>query len=314
MCCVNGFERNAAGSIGQSTCAGTSEPSSAAPDCVVRGGRLPKPMKVRAVPRVLSKAGYELEIEDDFDGRGLNEELWIPHYLPQWSSRSAAATRYSLRDGALCLSIEADQPPWCPEFDGRVRVSSLQTGVYAGPLGSEIGQCHFREGLVVREEQTNVALYTPQYGLFEMRARAIDDPNNMVALWMIGYEDEPERSAEICIFEIFGRDVRASQAAVGMGVHPFGDAGLRDDFTKERVNIDALDFHAYAVEWTPVYVAFYVDDTLVKVVEQSPAYPMQFMAGIYEFAEDAALRSPPDRYPKEFVIDWFRGYRRKRRP
>ena len=28
----------------------------------------------------------------------------------------------------------------------------------------------------------------------------------MVALWLIGYEDEPDRSGEICVCEIFGRD------------------------------------------------------------------------------------------------------------
>jgi hypothetical protein len=259
----------------------------------------------------LSKAGYELDVEDDFAGSSLNDQLWIPYYLPHWSSRSASATRYALRDGALRLFIEADQPPWCPEFDGWIRVSSLQTGLFSGPLGSGIGQCHFRDGLVVREEQANVALYTPRYGLFEMRARAVDDPNNMVALWMIGYGDEPHRSAEICVFEIFGRDITAHDAAIGMGLHPFGDATIVDDFAPERVNIDARDFHTYAAEWTPDQVGFYVDDRLIKVVDQSPAYPMQFMVGIYEFADGPVPRSPAERYPKEFVIDHFRAYRAK---
>jgi glycosyl hydrolase family 16 len=258
---------------------------------------------------VLTRAGYELELEDDFGGNSLNDRLWLPYYLPQWSSRAASATRYSLRDGALRLSIEADQPPWCPEFDGSTRVSSLQTGVFSGPVGSGIGQCHFRKDLAVREEQASVALYTPRYGLFEMRARAIADPTNMVALWMIGYEDEPERSAEICVFEIFGRDVTAHEAAIGMGVHPFGDPTIVDDFTAENVGIDVRDFHTYAAEWTPRSVAFYVDDRLIKLVSQSPTYPMQFMLGIYEFADGPALPSRADRYPKEFVIDWFRAYR-----
>jgi Glycosyl hydrolases family 16 len=259
----------------------------------------------------LSKAGYELDVEDDFRGSILNDRLWIPHYLPQWSSRSASAARYALRNGALRLVIEPDQPPWCPEFDGWTRVSSLQTGVFSGPLGSGVGQSHFRAGLIVREEQRNVALYTPRYGLFELRARALDDPDNMVALWMIGYGDKPERSAEICVFEIFGRDVAAHEAAIGMGVHPFGDSTIIDDFTSEKVGIDARDFHTYAVEWTAQQVGFYVDDRLIKVVNQSPAYPMQFMLGVYEFADGPELRSAADRYPKEFIIDSFRGYRLK---
>jgi hypothetical protein len=57
-------------------------------------------------------------------------------------------------------------------------------------------------------------------------------------------------------------------------------------------------------------VAFFVDHRLVKTVEQSPAYPMQFMLGIYEFPEDGDAAQPPRPYPKEFVVDWFRGYRR----
>ena len=50
---------------------------------------------------------------------------------------------------------------------------------------------------MVREEQEPLRTYTPQYGYFEIRARAVANPLNHVALWMIGYEDAPERSGEI---------------------------------------------------------------------------------------------------------------------
>jgi hypothetical protein len=106
------------------------------------------------------------------------------------------------------LLITSDQRPWRPEFDGEVLVSSLQTGVFAGPLGSTVGQHRFNPDAVVREEQRNGRLYTPKYGRIELRVKALDDPRTMVSLWMIGYEDAPVRSAEICVCEIFGRDVR----------------------------------------------------------------------------------------------------------
>jgi hypothetical protein len=175
-----------------------------------------------------TKAGYVLEVEDRFDGTELDRGLWLPYYLPHWSSRTAAAARYRLGDGQLRLVVEEDQPPWCPEFDGEVRVSSLQTGEFCGPVGSAIGQHRFSLAAVMREAQDDVRLYTPQYGFFEIRARAAVDGSSMAALWMIGYEDAPERSAEICVFEIFGRDVGPSEARVGMGVHPFGDPLLTD--------------------------------------------------------------------------------------
>jgi hypothetical protein len=251
----------------------------------------------------------ELEFEDTFDGASLDRRRWVPHYLPQWSTRERSAARYEVGGGCLRLLITADQPPWCPELDGEVRVSSLQTGVFAGPVGSGVGQHRFHPDAVVREAQRNVRLYTPQYARIELRARAVDDPRSMVALWLIGYEDEPERSAEICVCEIFGRDVGPDEAAVGMGLHPFGDPSIVDEFSAVRVPVDAREPHVYAADWTREQVAFSVDGEVVKTVGQSPAYPMQLMLGIYEFPPEEGAEPGPDDYPKAFVVESVRGYR-----
>jgi glycosyl hydrolase family 16 len=252
---------------------------------------------------------YQLEFDETFEGNALDPGRWIPYYLPHWSSRERSAARYEVADGCLRLMIARDQEPWCPEFDGDARVSSLQTGLFAGPIGSTVGQHRFNPDAVVREAQANARLYTPQYGRIEVRAKAVDDPQAMVALWLIGYEDEPARSAEICVCEIFGRDVRPDRAGVGMGVHPFGDPRITDDFSRETLPIDAREFHAYAAEWTRDEVAFLVDGELVKTVEQSPAYPMQLMLGIYEFPLEPGVERAPGAYPKTFVVDYVRGYR-----
>ena len=257
----------------------------------------------------LDRSGYRLESRTISRGRSLDQTRWLPHYLPHWSTGAASTARYEVVDSLLRLRIDRDQRPWCPEWDGWTRVSSLQTGVFSGPLGSRIGQHRFRGEVVVREAQQRETRYAPQYGLFECRARALADPANMVALWMIGFEDEPQQSAEICIFEIFGRDMRDGTAGVGMGVHPFGDPSIVDDFERVDLAIDAREFHDYAAEWAPDRIRFYVDERLVREVAQSPAYPMQLMLSVYEFAEGSALASPADAYPKEFVVDWFRGWR-----
>lgn len=248
--------------------------------------------------------GYVLDVEDRFDGPELDRSRWLPHHLPQWSSAAQSAARYELDGGCLHLLIEEGQPPWCPEFDGTTRVSNLQTGVFAGPVGSTTGQHRFNSDAVVREAQPSTRLYTPQFGVFVLRAKAVDDPDCMVALWMIGYEDRPERSAEICVCEIFGRDVRPGSAAVGMGVHPFGDPAIVDDFEAVRLPIDVREFHEYAAEWTADRVTFFVDGEPVRTVHQSPQYPMQFMLGIYQFGDRSELP-----YPKRFTIDSFRSYR-----
>ena len=265
------------------------------------------------VPRVgdrLDRTGYEIEVEDRFASDRLDERLWFPYHLPHWSSRSAAAARYTVGGGELRLRIDRDQPPWNPEFDGALRVSSIQTAERAGPVGGREGVHRFRPDVVVREAQTTLELYTPHHGLVEIRLRARADPTTMVALWMIGIEDMPAHSAEICVCEIFGRDVGEREARVGMGLHPFGDATITDDFAAVPLAIDARDPHVYAAAWTTDHVAFAVDERIVKVVEQSPDYAMQCMLGIYEFADGPEPPSPPDDYPKEFVVEWFRGWRR----
>ncbi|HEY7003809.1 MAG TPA: glycoside hydrolase family 16 protein [Gaiellaceae bacterium] len=250
---------------------------------------------------------YELEFEDTFAGDELDLDRWLPYYLPHWSSRALSAAHYRVGDGLLELLIEGDQQPWCPEFDDGVRVSSLQTGEFAGPLGSRVGQHRFKSEARVREEQKDLRLYTPHLGRVELRAAASDDPSTMVSLWMIGYEDEAERSAEICVCEIFGRDVGPREAGIGLGVHPFGDPSIADEFSRVFLPMDARDFHVYAAEWRKDEVVFFVDDEEVKSVSQSPSYPMQLMLGIYEFP-DASPQLRPDSYPKRFAVDFVRGY------
>ena len=263
---------------------------------------------------MIDRSEYELEVDETFEEPHLDERLWLPYYLPHWSSRAATRARYDVGGGELRLRIDADQPPWNPEKDGWIRVSGLQTGQFSGPVGSRSGQLLFTDALVVQESQPVQALYTPTYGLFEVRLRAVADPAGMVALWMIGFEDEPERSGEICVCEVFGRDMSAETARVGMGIHPWADPTLRDDFEQVALDIDAREPHWYAAEWRPRRVRFFVDEQLVKVVDQAPTYPMQSMLTLYEFNNGPDPLSPPEAYPKVVVVERFRGWRPVRGP
>lgn len=265
----------------------------------------------RALDQVLAEDGYRLVIDERFDGPELDRSLWLPHHLPHWSSQVDAAARYELIEGTLQLRIDGDQQPWCPHLDGEVRVSSLQTGLYAGPVGSTVGQHRFHPEATVREAQNNVRLYTPRFGLFVARAAALLDPNAMVALWMCGFEDRPERSAVIDVFEIFGRDAAPDRARIGMSLKAFADPDITDDVTTVEVPIDVREFHDYGVQWTPERLVFFVDGQPVRVIDQAPHYEMQFMLGIYEF-EPTPTAETDDApvYPKRFVVDRFQAYER----
>lgn len=252
-------------------------------------------------PNPLEKSGYKLEFQDEFEEGRLNKNHWLPYYLPQWSSRALSQARYTFEESALVLQIDADQAPWCPEWDGELKCSSLQTGVFAGALGSSLGQHRFNKACVVREEQPTQRLYTPHYGYFETRIKAIQSPDNMVALWMIGFEEIPQESGEILIFEIFG----SHPSEVRYGVHPWADATLKDEIYRDELGLDPTEFHIFAIDWTPTHIDFYVDNIHRRTIHQSPAYPMQFMLNIYEFPN-----SNEQVYPKRLVIDYFRGYRK----
>ena len=90
---------------------------------------------------------------------------------------------------------------------------------------------------MVRESQPTQWGWTPEYGRLEVRARMELSPRSMAAVWMVGLEDQPERCGEICIFEVFGDapDGDGPTAAVGMGVHPFRDPALTDEFDAPRM-------------------------------------------------------------------------------
>ena len=243
---------------------------------------------------------------DHFDGPDLDRDVWIPHYLPQWSSRAESAATYAVEESALRLTIPPEQGLWCEgEHETPLRVSGIQSGVFSGEVGSTIGQQPFRDGLAVREFQPARWGWTPHYGTLEVRARMDLSPRSMASVWMVGLEDEPERCGEICIFEVFGDALRDGTAAVGMGIKPFRDPALTDGFSAPRLEIDVAEFHVYAADWQPGRVAFSVDGRHVKTVDQAPDYPMQMMIGVFDFPDLAA--AAPAGHTPAFVVDSVRG-------
>jgi hypothetical protein len=246
-------------------------------------------------------------VVDDFDAPDLDLTRWFPHYLPAWSSRAQTAATYEVRDGCLHLSIPPSQGLWCGD-DHRppMRVSGAQTGNLSGALGSRFGQQPYRSGLVVREEQETFLGWTPSGGRLEMRARAVVSPRSMVALWMVGLEDRPERCAEICVMEVFGDAVVPGEsAAVGMGLHAFRDPQVTEDFAAPRLPIDVAHFHTYGVEWSAQEASFRVDGTLVRSCPRPPTYPMQLMLAVFDFP-DRSVGDDVDAVP-ELVVDRIEG-------
>jgi hypothetical protein len=228
-------------------------------------------------------------LDERFAGDELDLDIWLPSYLPHWSSRRAAAAAYAVRDGELRLRVPPDHPLWCPEtHEEPLRVSCVQTGNWSGAAGSTRGPQPFRPGLVVREAQEAWWGYTPRFGRVEATMRGVVSRRSMVAFWLSGIEDQPERSGEICVAEIFGETVRGGSAEVGIGLHAFRDPTLREDFAAERLDVDVAAFNTYGVEWSPGSLVFTVNGEVVRRIQQAPAYPVQLMIGVFDFPSRAA--------------------------
>ena len=163
--------------------------------------------------------------------------------------------------------------------------------MFSGPVGSTIGQQPFRDGAVVREAQPAQWGWTPHYG----RARGARADGPQPALDGRGVDGRAGGRAgraarEICIFEVFGDALDAEggpTAAVGMGVHPFRDPAITDEFAAPRLAIDVGEPHVYAADWRPGRVDFLVDGEHVKTVDQAPDYPMQMMVAVFDFPDKA---------------------------
>jgi hypothetical protein len=229
-------------------------------------------------------------LDDDFAGPDLDRSVWLPHYLPAWSSRAASAASYRTAQPGLVLDVPVDHPRWCEsDHEPPLRVSGLQTGSFSGPVGSTVGQQPFRDGQLVREEQPRFEGFLTDGGHVELRCRMHLSPRSMASLWMVGFEDEPHRCGEICVVEVFGRSLRYDHdppsAEVGMGFKAFRDPDLAQDFAALRLPIDVAEPHTYAVDRDADKAVFTVDGVEVRRCPRPPAYPLQLMLAVFDFPE-----------------------------
>lgn len=246
---------------------------------------------------------------EEFDGPDLDTSVWLPHYLPMWSSRDATRASYRLQDSCLVLDIPPDHGPWLPaDHSPPLRLSGIQSGNRSGPVGSTEGQQAVRPGQRVRESQPEFAGHLVDGGHLEIRCRMILSPRSMAAFWLCGFEREPEQCGEICVVEVFGKDVVPGESAeVGVGLKQIGDPDLVEDFDAPRLPVDVADFHTYGVDWDAGAATFTVDGVEVRRCAGPPTYPLQLMLAVFDFPDwstgDDAHVVP------ELVVDRISGSR-----
>ncbi|MCO8275327.1 glycoside hydrolase family 16 protein [Actinoplanes sp. TRM 88003] len=242
-------------------------------------------------------------LDERFESDELDRSVWVPWYLPHWSSRAQSAATYEVGGGELRLSIPVDQPLWAEGVhETPLRVSGIQSANYSGPAGSTVGGQPFLTDQRVREEQGEFWGYTPLYEDIEIRMRGTITPRSMIACWLSGIETAPELSGEICVMEVFGTDPQA----IGMGLHRFRDPQLTEEWGTVTRPIDVAAFHTYGVKWRPNSLEFTIDGEVVQRVGQAPDYPVQLEIAVFDFPDRAHLVDGATPVP-ELVVSHVRG-------
>ncbi|SIR94492.1 hypothetical protein [Microbacterium sp. RURRCA19A] len=244
------------------------------------------------------------DIDDDFSSETLGE-VWVPHYLPHWTTpaRSAARVR-SVPDG-LELRIEEDQPDWRPE-DAPLRVSNLQTATYSGGLGSHVGTHRHRpDGLEVRTPTPLSLRYVPTAGRIDVTLSASTDPDCMTAIWLVGIEhDDPRDSGEICVAEI-DADAIGDITYVRCGIKAHHDDRLRTDVITTSVPHDAGRPLTWTVEWGGGVTIIGLEGRVVAEFDQAPAYPQMLLIDVFEMSSGSGT------YPKAATVHHVKAWSMK---
>ncbi|WP_447912931.1 hypothetical protein [Microbacterium phyllosphaerae] len=238
---------------------------------------------------------------DDFS-RGLDEERWIAHYLPQWTVPERSQARYAIVDAGLELRIESDQLDWREE-DAPLRVSNVQTAVFSGAVGSTRGTHRHRpDGLEVRTEMPSRQLFAPPRGRIDLTVAATTDEGCMLAAWLVGTEQHSEEDAgEICIFEI-DADAISTTTRARTGIKAHHDPSLMTDMAEVVLPFDASELHTWTVIWGDGETVIGCEGRVLRRIAQSPDYPMMLLIDLFE------IGAPCGGYPKSAVISEVRGW------
>jgi hypothetical protein len=240
------------------------------------------------------------DIEDDFAGP-LRTDLWIDHYLPHWTTPDRSQARYDFAPTGLRLRIDDDQLDWRPDT-APLRVSNLQTGVFAGDRGSSRGTHHRPPGMTVVTPTPTRMPWAPSAGRIDVTVSATRDPDCMLAVWLVGTEQQSEdQCGELCLFEIDAPAPGGGWTARS-GVKAHGDPRLATDMATLDLPFDPSRPHTWTLIWGRGETIMGCNGSTLRRIPQSPDYPLVLFVDLFETAE------PSGRYPKSALLHSLRGW------
>jgi len=300
-----------------------------------------------------SRDGYELVFSDEFNGNSLNPARWNTQlrWDGEWNGERYEYRVINGEDQFYVNTLSEDQehlntvvPQHNPfEFNGsRLGIRAVRNPLKQwngnrthGPMRDIVPQQTFLSGAISTFDK-----FHQRYGYFEARMRIPNATGSFPAFWLHHQNQRAQgtQRTEIDIMENLGHapwyiynsfhyftNVSTSYGGDGESIKPFpeGQIYTGTDYSQ--------DFHTYAVEWSPGYVAWFIDGQRVSEVwngnvDREELYIIMNLAiggnwTNYPTNSGGLGRSPNDHFPNGndinqfpnpmLEIDWVRAYRRR---
>jgi len=229
------------------------------------------------MPFDLTKEGYELFWEDEFNGTELDSTKWAVRGIGPRGVGYITADAIKIKDGKLNINAFME--------NDSLKISAVGTQ----------------------------GLFDTTYGYFECRAQLPKTTGNWAAFWIqssgiASGEDPGKFGVEIDIFEYF-----KSQGGnfVSHNLHwAYGPNQKSTGAFLSKVEGIGEGFHTFAVEWTPEKYAFFVDGYKYYEIKEAISHIDEYIILSFEPAhniEDLKTATLPDSY----LIDYVKVYKKK---
>ena len=228
-------------------------------------------------PFDLTKEGYELFWEDEFNGNKLDSTKWAVRAVGPRGVGFITPDALEIKDGKLHINAFME--------NDSLKISAVGTQ----------------------------GRFDTTYGYFECRAQLPKTTGNWAAFWIqspgiASGEDPAKFGVEIDIFEYF-----KSQGGdfVSHNLHwAYGPNQKSTGAFLSKVEGIGAGFHTFAVEWTPEKYAFFVDGLKYYEIKEAISHIDEYIILSFEPAhtmEDLKTATLPDSY----IIDYVKVYKKK---
>ncbi len=260
--------------------------------------------------------GYELVWNDEFDGDSLDKTKWEYHYGTGFQRELNGWSDFK-------LEYNTDRKENVRVEDGKLIITAIKEK-------KPYQEKEYTSGCIKTVDNNGEPLFSTTFGRIEARIKMPEGAGLWSAFWMRPEDEriygELEEPAEIDIAESIDGTARMSTGIMRYGdwKHKFFE-GAQYFFPKDE---NRMDFHTYALEWTPDEMKWYVDNRCFQVVDswedEADVDPLGYVKpapfdvpfyivlnlGVVD-AFDRKVDFSNTKFPASMEVDYVRVYQKK---